>query len=298
MNEAAGVSGASRGGFDRLLGEIRPKLHRYCSRMTGSVIDGEDVVQDALIKAIEAFPAAGLIVNSEAWLFRIAHNVSLDYLRRRARLALVHSDQDPDTIIDPVVVIQDREIAAAGLRTFMRLPVAQRSSVILMDVLGYSLEEIGNVIGATVPSVKAALHRGRARLRELSMEPVDARVPMLTARQRRLLRAYVDLFNARKVDGVRAMLGEEVRLDLVARHKVAGKTEVSKYLGMYRKLRDWRFVPGFVDGRTAALVCDLANPLGEPIYFVVLDWSIDGLISIRDFRYARYAIDRAEMIVL
>jgi RNA polymerase sigma-70 factor (ECF subfamily) len=175
MNEAAGFTGASRGAFDRLLGEIRPKLHRYCSRMTGSVIDGEDVVQDALIKAIEAFPAAGLIVNSEAWLFRIAHNVSLDYLRRRARLALVHSDQDPDTIIDPVVVIQDREIAAAGLRTFMRLPVAQRSSVILMDVLGYSLEEIGNVIGATVPSVKAALHRGRARLRELSMEPADAR---------------------------------------------------------------------------------------------------------------------------
>ena len=295
MNEAAGFTGASPGAFDRLLGEIRPKLHRYCSRMTGSVIDGEDVVQDALIKAIQAFPAAGQIVNSEAWLFRLAHNVSLDYLRRRARLALVHSDEDPDMIIDPVVVTQDREIAATSLRTFMRLPVVERSSVILMDVLGYSLEEIGNVIGATVPSVKAALHRGRARLRELSMEPADARVPMLTARQRRLLRAYVDLFNARDVDGVRAMLGEEVRLDLVARHKVAGKTEVSKYLGIYGKLRDWLFV---VDGRTAALVCDLANPLGEPIYFVVLDWSIDGLISIRDFRYARYAIDRAEMIVL
>lgn len=130
------------------------------------------------------------------------------------------------------------------------------------------------------------------------MEPADARVPMLTARQRRLLRAYVDLFNARDVDGVRAMLGEEVRLDLVARHKVAGKTEVSKYLAIYGKLRDGLFVPGFVDGRTAALVCDPANPLGEPIYFVVLHWSIDGLISIRDFRYARYAIDGAEMTVL
>jgi RNA polymerase sigma-70 factor (ECF subfamily) len=298
MNEAAGVSSASPSAFDRLLGEIRPKLHRYCSRMTGSVIDAEDIVQDALIKAIEAFPAAGQIVNSEAWLFRIAHNVSLDYLRRRARLALVHSDQDPDTIIDPVVVTQDREIAAAGLRTFMRLPVVQRSSVILMDVLGYSLEEIGSVMGATVPSVKAALHRGRARLRELSMEPADARVPMLTARQRTLLRAYVDLFNARNVDGVRAMLGEEVRLDLVARHKVAGKAEVSKYLGIYSKIRDGLLMPGLVEDRTAALVYDPANFLGEPIYFVVLDWSADGLISIRDFRYARYAIDGAEMTVL
>ena len=35
--------------FDRLLGELRPKLHRYCARMTGSVIDGEDVVQEALV---------------------------------------------------------------------------------------------------------------------------------------------------------------------------------------------------------------------------------------------------------
>ncbi len=45
---------AARAGFDRLLGELRPKLHRYCARMTGSVIDGEDAVQEALVKAIEA----------------------------------------------------------------------------------------------------------------------------------------------------------------------------------------------------------------------------------------------------
>jgi RNA polymerase sigma-70 factor, ECF subfamily len=94
------------------------------------------------------------------------------------------------------------------------------------------------------------------------------------------------------------MLAEEVELDLVARHKVAGKTEVSKYLWVYGEPRDWLFVPGLVDGRTAALVCDPADPLGEPIYFVVLDWNTDGLISIRDFRHARYAVDGAEITVL
>src|SRR5262245_48952122 len=72
--------------FDRLLGELRPKLHRYCARMTGSVIDGEDVVQEALAKAIEAFPDAGTILHAESWLFRIAHNAALDFLRRRARV--------------------------------------------------------------------------------------------------------------------------------------------------------------------------------------------------------------------
>ena len=73
--------------IERLLAALRPKLHRYCARMTGSVIDGEDVLQDALIKAVEAFAAAGPISNPEGWLFRIAHNTALDFLRRRNRQA-------------------------------------------------------------------------------------------------------------------------------------------------------------------------------------------------------------------
>jgi RNA polymerase sigma-70 factor (ECF subfamily) len=111
--------------------------------MTGSVVDGEDVVQEALVKALEALSAKPSIAHPEGWLFRIAHNAALDFLRRRARREASHSDQDPDMMIDPASGADHRQAAAASLRTFMRLPVAQRSSVILMDVLGYSLEEIG-----------------------------------------------------------------------------------------------------------------------------------------------------------
>src|SRR5258707_4445276 len=89
--------------FERVLAELRPKLHRYCARMTGSVIDGEDVVQEALVKAIEAFPQAGSIVHLEGWLFRITHNAALDFLRRRARQEATRSDEDPDMTVDPVV---------------------------------------------------------------------------------------------------------------------------------------------------------------------------------------------------
>jgi RNA polymerase sigma-70 factor (ECF subfamily) len=64
---------AAAGGIDGLLARMRPKLHRYCSRMVGSVIDGEDVLQDALIKAVESHATAGAIGNPEGWLFRIAH---------------------------------------------------------------------------------------------------------------------------------------------------------------------------------------------------------------------------------
>jgi RNA polymerase sigma-70 factor, ECF subfamily len=298
MNQPHVEAGIDQTAFDRLLGELRPKLHRYCARVTGSVIDGEDVVQEAMIKALEAFPSAGGIVHPEGWLFRIAHNAALDFLRRRARAAANHSDEDPEMIIDPSMVVRDREVAAASLRTFMRLPPAQRSSVILMDVLGCSLEEIGAVTDATVPAIKAALHRGRARLRELAREPDDISLPALAERERALLEAYVDRFNARDVDAVRAMLADEVRLDLVARRKLAGRSEVSKYFGNYGKTEDWHLVPGLVEGRAAALVFEPADPPGQPSYFVLLDWGADGLVTIRDFRYARYAIEGAEVVVL
>ncbi|HEV3161290.1 MAG TPA: sigma-70 family RNA polymerase sigma factor [Xanthobacteraceae bacterium] len=296
MNDPAVVAATSRDAFDRLLGDIRPKLHRYCARMTGSVIDGEDVVQDALIKALEAFSSAGPIVQPEGWLFRVAHNATLDFLRRRTRQALIQSDEDPAMMVDPVMVLQDREIAATSLRTFMRLPVVQRSSVILMDVLGYSLEDIGEMMDATIPAVKANLHRGRARLRELAVEPDDAPAPVMTEHDRALLTAYIDRFNAGDVDAVRSMLAEEVRLDLVSRQQLVG-SEVSKYFVNYSKTHDWLLVPGMVDGRAAALVRDPHDPTGYPIYFVLLDWRIDKVIRIRDFRYARYAIEGAALLV-
>jgi RNA polymerase sigma factor (sigma-70 family) len=187
----------TRESFDRLLVELRPKLHRYCARFTGSVIDGEDVVQEALVKAIEAFGEAGVIANPEGWLFRIAHNAALDFLRRRARREAAGSDRELERIADPVNIQRDRQIAATSLRTFMRLPVAHRSSVILMDVLGYSLREISGIMNISVPAVKAALHRGRVRLRELADEPEYRTPPVLSDRHRSLLAAYVDRFNAR-----------------------------------------------------------------------------------------------------
>ena len=289
---------AAREAFDRLLRELRPKLHRYCARMTGSVVDGEDVVQEALVKAIEALPDAGPLASPESWLFRIAHNAALDFLRRRARQNAIRSDEDPDMVIDPATSVDDRQIAAASLRTFMRLPVAQRSSVILMDVLGYSLEEIGAVIDFTIPAVKAALHRGRARLREIAREPDDTPVPALAQRELSRLAAYVDRFNARDFDAVRNMLADDVRLDLVAKLRLSGRSDVGNYFGNYSRIADWNLVPGLVDGRPAALVFEPGDKSGRPTYFVLLEWGGDGLVNIRDFRFARYAIEGAELLVL
>ena len=288
----------ARATMERLLGELRPKLHRYCARMTGSVIDGEDVLQEAIVKAIEALPDAGPIAHPEGWLFRIAHNAALDFLRRRARRDALHSVEDPDMLLDPVSTMEERQAAAASLRTFMRLPVMQRSSVILMDVLGYTLQEICEVVNLTLPAVKAALNRGRVRLRELAQEPDDLPPPVLAEPQRSLLAAYVDRFNARDFDAIRNMLADEVRLDVVSRTQLKGKTEVGRYFGNYSQAQDWQLVAGFVDRCPAILVRDPRDSSGLPTYFILLDWVGDRLVGIRDFRHARYVAQDAELLML
>ena len=281
-------------GIERLLVAMRPKLHRYCARMVGSVIDGEDVLQDALIKAVAAHAAAGKIGNPEGWLFRIAHNTALDFLRRRNRQEALRGAAEVDMIVDQLNAVESRQIAATSLRTFMRLPVAQRSSVILMDVLGCSLQEVCDVMDASLPAVKAALHRGRTQLRELAGEPDDAPQPLLSDADRARLTAYVAHFNARDFDAIRNMIAEDVRLDLVSKTRMNGKAEVSRYFGNYAKATDWHLVPGLVEGRPAILVFDPDAPGAPPRYFMLVDWQDGKVATIRDFRHAAYVIEDVE----
>ena len=280
--------------IDGLLAEMRPQLHRYCARMVGSVIDGEDVLQDALIKAVESFSPHGGIGNPRGWLFRIAHNTALDFLRRRNRQEALRSAEEVDMIADPADAVSSREIAGASLRTFMRLPVAQRSSVILMDVLGCSLREVCEVMDSSLPAVKAALHRGRDRLRELAAQPDDLPHPELSQAERDRLGAYVAHFNAHDFDAIRAMIADDVRLELVNKTRLNGKVEVSRYFSNYSGVTDWHLVPGLVEERPAILVFDPDQPGAPPKYFMLLQWSGGKVADIRDFRHAAYVIDGAE----
>src|SRR5882672_9041293 len=148
--------------FLGLVSEVRPELHRYCARLTGSVIEGEDIVQDALAKAFYALSLEAEVPPLRPWLFRIAHNAAIDHLKSHGRKYVdLHAEIEEiagfDDAPDPAVV-------RAALASFLTLPVSQRSAVILKDVLGHSLEEAAETMGATVMAVKAALVRGRAGL--------------------------------------------------------------------------------------------------------------------------------------
>lgn len=268
---------------------MRPVLHRYCARMTGSVIDGEDVVQDAMLKAFAARGSADAIANTRAWLVRIAHNAALDFLRRRARLPVLETDEVLDVIPAPEPL--DPDSVSASLHSFMRLPTLQRAAVILKDVLDHSLEEVASITGASVAAAKSALQRGRERLRVIAREPDNVPLPALSEAASARLAAYVNGFNAGDFDAVRAMLAEDVELDLVGRFRRRGKKEVGVYFARYAEVKQWAYAAGMVEGRPAMLVYERELSLDTPLYFVALDFEGDRVTGIRDFLFARYAME-------
>ena len=159
----------------------------------------------------------------------------------------------------------------------MHLPVAERGAVILKDVLGYSLEEIGHVMHATVPATKAALHRGRRHLRELAEAPRRQFVPVLAGPERSLLAAYVDRFNDHDFDAVREMLAEEVELEVCQPASIVGSPRGEQVFHQLRGSAGLASIPGFIDGTPGILVGDPADLKGRPTYFIVLNWSVGGI---------------------
>jgi RNA polymerase sigma-70 factor, ECF subfamily len=280
--------------FEALVQDIRPELHRYCARMIGSVVDAEDVVQDALAKAYTALPTTA-VVNMRGWLFRIAHNKAIDHLRRANHIRMEHLDEYA-LFADPDPPLEERELVALALGVFLKLAPQQRSCVILKDVLGYSLADISELLDATVPAIKAALHRGRTRLRELAPSVTVEGPTPLDAQEWELLSRYIDRFNARDFDAVRAMLADEVRLDLISRTTRQGRTAVGEYFHRYAQVDDWQLALGAVEQRPAILVYDPREPSSQPAYFILLAWDGAQVSFIRDYRYVPYVMRDADVV--
>jgi RNA polymerase sigma-70 factor (ECF subfamily) len=278
--------------FLALADDLRSDLHRYCARMTGSVTDGEDVVQDTLTRAYSELAELKEPSALRPWLFRIAHNRALDYLRRYERRMSepldAASDLPADKALEPDNAVARNEAIQTALSQFLELAPVQRSCVILKDVFDYSLDEIAAMLDMSVSAIKSALVRGRARLRDLSAA-ADAK-PERRSRPRAVSPAvtrYAKLFNQRDWDGVRAMLVNEVKLELVSRLKWVGRGQVSSYFTNYDSIRDWYLVPGWLDGREVLAV--LPDPdAAQPSYFVELTIAADRVAAIRDFRHVPY----------
>ena len=252
----------ARARFMELVAEVRPELHRYCARMTGNVFDGEDVVQDTLAKAYFALSEMGEPPPLRAWLFRIAHNTAMDFLRRYERKHVDLVADVPD-VAEPEETGPDPALVEAALTVFASLPPIQRSAIVLKDVLGHSLEETAATMGTTVLAVKAALVRARANIAAAAPEQ-----PSISAEEKQSLQRYAELFNARNWDGLRALLGEEARLEVVSRWQRRA-SEASGFFTRYAQITAPRIsVPRWVSrtGCRSSLSIDRVQP-GRPTSF-------------------------------
>jgi RNA polymerase sigma-70 factor (ECF subfamily) len=135
--------------FLETITQIRPRLHRYCSRMTGSVLDGEDVVQDALFEAYLKLDQFDDTRPLSPWLFRIAHNRCIDLLRRRG------AGREAEINVAAPEAMMPVEPASLGIgkaveHLVLTLPPKERACVLLKDVFDYTLEEIAELVDSTV----------------------------------------------------------------------------------------------------------------------------------------------------
>jgi RNA polymerase sigma factor (sigma-70 family) len=261
------------------------------------VIEGEDVVQDTFARAIVALDGLQEDAPLRAWLFKIAHNRALDLLRARAirsaePIEAAHEVADPD-IPDPVEAMMRREAVETAVSRFAELSTVQRSVVILKDVLDQSLEEIAAMLDLTVNAVKAHLSRGRARLKavnaEAPLQPAPRPPSPAVAR-------YVALFNRRDWEGLRAMLADDVRLIQSTYPVRAGAADVGMFFGIYSRGAPVRLAPAWLDGREVIAVWEDPQAV-KPDYLMWLEWK-DGRISfIRDYKYVRYVVDDAELVL-
>ncbi|BEP38797.1 sigma-70 family RNA polymerase sigma factor (plasmid) [Variovorax sp. V59] len=279
---------------------LRPELHRYCARLMGSVIEGEDVVQDTFERAFVAVHGMDEATPLRPWLFRIAHNRALDLLRGRTiRMAepIAAADDLADTANpDPMEMLMRQEAVKTAVSRFAELPIHQRSVVVLKDVLGESLAEIAAVLDLSVDAVKGHLARGRARLREINAQPPGP--PAAPPPPSAALARYVALFNQRDWDGLRALLADDVRLVQSAHSVCAGRTDVGMFFTLYAKIDGVWLAPAWLEGREVIAVFDQRGD-PEPGYIMWLEWRGGRISLIRDYRHIRYvtADARLQLIV-
>jgi RNA polymerase sigma factor (sigma-70 family) len=268
-----------------LAGELRPDLHRYCARLMGSIIDGEDIVQDTLVRAFVALQDLEEAPPLRPWLFRIAHNRALDLLRgREVRMAEpidAATDVADPTQPDPLEILMRKEVVKTAVTRFVELPTLQRSVVILKDVLDESLIEIAALLDLTVDAVKGHLARGRAHLREIN---AHAHLGPGTRLASTAVARYVALFNRRDWDGLRALLADNVKLHQSLHPLRVGRADVGLFFTLYAKIDGVSIAPAWLEGREVIAVFeDRADP--KLSYVMWLEWRDGRITFIRDYRY-------------
>jgi RNA polymerase sigma-70 factor, ECF subfamily len=279
--------------FLETIGHLRPKLHRYCARMVGSVLDGEDIVQDTLFQAYRKLDTFDDRQPLSPWLFRIAHNQCIDFLRRRRVRRTAEAQAAPSDRVAPADP-QSPGVGRALEHLVLSLPPKERACVLLKDVFDYSLEEIAELVGSTVGGVKSALNRGRSKLATLPTPSASGHAAD-TATATRLRSLYIERFNRRDWDGVRDLIAADARVTVADRF--SGPLKDAPYFGRYERVtRPWRLTLGEVDSEAVLLVLERGADAWTPVAIVRLDVSDHHIVGIVDYTHCPWVLSAATIV--
>jgi RNA polymerase sigma-70 factor (ECF subfamily) len=238
-----GVPGAETEEFEDAISRHRKELLAHCYRMTGSVQEAEDVVQDTFVRAWRAFDRFERRSSIRTWLYRIATNTCLTMLERRSRrplpsgLGLPSPDPAappapeppgvrwlepiPDRLVldetggaDPAEVVAARaSVRLALVAAFQLLPPRQRAALLLCDVLALSTADAAQVLDVSAQALKSLLQRARRRLATVSVDD-EALAEPSDEGARRVLDRYMAAFMQSDMVGLQRLLAEDAVLEM------------------------------------------------------------------------------------
>jgi RNA polymerase sigma-70 factor (ECF subfamily) len=217
--------------FDVLTGRYQRELMAHCYRMSGSVHEAEDLVQETFLRAWKASASFQGRSSVRTWLYKIATNVCLTNLEGRPRRPLPAGlgtadslagdalEQDRDIpwlepVPDAAVEVAERDtIRLAFVAALQHLPARQRAVLILRDVLRWSAAETADALDTTTAAVNSALQRAHAQLGERALT-ADTVEPDLDAAQQQMLDAYLEAFWAKDIDRIVQLLRYDATWDM------------------------------------------------------------------------------------
>lgn len=171
--------------FEKLVGRTQRQAYNMAYRMTGNRDDAEDLTQEAYLRAYRSFSTYNRQLPFESWFFRILSNLFIDLMRRRPKLKPLSLDQPvgeeenddnmllqiPDEQANPERNLLDQVMDEKLQTALSGLPEAFRAAVLLCDVEGKTYEEIAQIMGSSIGTVRSRIHRGRTLLRRTMIAP-------------------------------------------------------------------------------------------------------------------------------
>jgi RNA polymerase sigma-70 factor, ECF subfamily len=275
--------------FRELVDPYRRELQLHCYRILGSVQDAEDLLQETLLAAWRALDRFEERASLRAWLYRIATNRCLNALRDRKRRpqevsSMVEPPEPtrlaeprwlepypdvlleglPDTAAGPDAIYEMREsVGLAFVAALQHLPPRQRAALVLRDVLGFDSAETAAALDSSENSVKGALQRARATLRE-RLPPGDReRTPLPnSARERELVGHFATAVERGDTQGIVSLLTEDAWLTMPPEpYEYQGGDAIARFLDdrAARRGANYRLVPTRANGQPA-FGCYLPDP--------------------------------------